>query len=539
MSGAYNYCYQSLLKGDYTTAWIQQSMGNDKKRIWISIGYNKTEGIGSSKQEAIASIEKAAQKNWSRLLQVHEQWWKNYYAKSFVSIPDKSLEGFYWMQLYKLASATRENSVLIDLMGPWMYPSTPWPAIWWNLNTQLTYSPVFTANHAALAKPLLNLLWNNRKQLHKNVPVTFRKNGALAINRSSSFDLIAPLRLSQASSNLFEAGNLVWLLQLCYQYAYYTGDDAAMTQKVFPLLKGTVQFLINLLEKEEDGFYHLPLTASPEYKPAVDANYTLAGLKWGIQTLMEIDSAFQISDPSEKQWKEVAANLVPFPKDENGFLIGKDVALTQGHRHYSHLLMIYPYHLVNWQQSGNRDVIEKSLHHWLSFTSGLQGYTFTGAAAMYASMGKGDTAYTLLKTFLSRFLQPNTLYKESGPVFETPLSAVTSFQYLLLQSWNKVLRIFPATPSSWQEATFYNWRAEGAFCVSGVRKSGQTSFITVYSEKGGRCTVQTDIPINQLHISSTGYRHKKYKAIVIDGFTRLTFDTNKGEKVVIKKLMTE
>lgn len=46
----------------------------------------------------------------------------------------------------------------MDLMGPWYHDSTPWPAIWWNLNIQLTYSPLFAINHVELVKPLADML---------------------------------------------------------------------------------------------------------------------------------------------------------------------------------------------------------------------------------------------------------------------------------------------------------------------------------------------------------------------------------------------
>ena len=49
-----------------------------------------------------------------------------------------------------------------------------------------------------------------------------------------------------------------------------------------------------------------------------------------------------------------------------------------------------------------------------------------------------------MKTFIQKFVKPNTLYAESGPVIETPLAGMQSIQELYLQHWNGVTRIFPA-----------------------------------------------------------------------------------------------
>jgi len=47
-----------------------------------------------------------------------------YCKGAFVSIPQTWLEGFYYIQMYKLGSATRPGGNVIDLMGPWWARST-------------------------------------------------------------------------------------------------------------------------------------------------------------------------------------------------------------------------------------------------------------------------------------------------------------------------------------------------------------------------------------------------------------------------------
>jgi len=72
----------------------------------------------------------------------------------------------------------------MDLQGPWT-ASTPWPAYWHNLNIQLAYSPVFTANHLEIAKSLIQIIDRNVDNLIGNVPEAYRYNSA-AIGRSSA-----------------------------------------------------------------------------------------------------------------------------------------------------------------------------------------------------------------------------------------------------------------------------------------------------------------------------------------------------------------
>lgn len=493
----YTFCRQSLLNnGGYTTAYKIHEDENSSKLI-LSIGYDADSSVDESK-EALNALKTFERSNESEIVTAHRNWWHHFYQQSFISLPDKRMENFYWIQLYKLASATRADKPMLDLMGPWTNP-TPWPAIWWNLNVQLTYSPIFTANHLALGESLFKALNDNKQNLINNVPEKWRKDAA-AIGRTSSYDLISPLSIEEIDKGNFEPANLTWALFYYYQYYAYSKDVTALRKNIFPLLKKSTNFLIHLLKKDEQGVYHFPLSYSPEYKSAEDANYTLSTLKWALSTLIKVNQEQKLKDKDEHKWVEILNNMAPFPADATGFLIGKDVALTSSHRHYSHMLMIYPYYLVNWDQPEQHEVIEKTLTHWLSLKGALQGYTFTGAAAMYASMGNGDKSYALLNELFDKYIQPNTLYRESGPVIETPLAAASAIQDLLMQSWGNKIRVFPAIPSTWKNLSFKQLRAEGAFLISADMQNGITENIEVNSLKGGSCVLVANL--DQFVVSS-------------------------------------
>lgn len=58
---------------------------------------------------------------------------------------------------------------------------------------------------------------------------------------------------------------------------------------------------------------------------------------------------------------------------------------------------------------------------------------------------------------------------------------------MLLQSWDGSLRIFPCWRGA--DVSFANWRAEGAFLVSGAYKDGKVASVTVESERGSPCVL--------------------------------------------------
>jgi alpha-L-fucosidase 2 len=275
-----------------------------------------------------------------------------------------------------------------------------------------------------------------------------------------------------------------------------SGDETLLRETLFPVLRRAVNYHRHFLHEGADGRLHLPETRSPEYKSGPDCNYDLALLRWGAQTLLRAAEILKIQDPLAGEWKRIVEKLADYPEDPaQGFLIAHGVPLDSSHRHYSHLLMVYPLHLVNPEQPGGAERIRRSLDHWHSFPEALQGYSYAGGASMAALLRDGDQALAYLNG-LQRFIQPNTMYREAGPVIETPLSAAQSIHDMLLQSWDApdgpLIRVFPAAPDAWPDVTFHQWRAEGAFLVSAARAGGRTAWVRVTSLRGVPCRIHAE-----------------------------------------------
>jgi alpha-L-fucosidase 2 len=479
---------QSFIGDDAHAESIRRagSAGGEEKVFYVSIGYGKTGD--AALREAQSTTSAAAAQGLAKLTAAHRQWWHQYYPSSFVSFPDPRLESYYWIQIYKLGSAMRADGPILDLNGPW-FNATPWPAIWWNLNIQLTYSPLFRANRLGLAESLFRNLDRNTQALIDNVPERLRGEAA-AIGRSAGPDLVRPVDLTTATSDAaHEMGDLPWTMYYYWQHYRYQMDDRILRDRVYPLLGRAIGNYLGYVYRGEDGKYHLPKTHSPELATIPDANFDLALLRWGLQTLIASAERLRLDDPRLPRWRDVLANLTTFPVDSSGLLVGAGRPWKESHRHYSHLLAIYPLGLISPDSAGGRSLIETSLRTWESAPELFRGYSYTGGAAMHAILGDGDAALERMNKYLDapRYMEPNTFYAEAGPVIETPLAAAATLQDLFLQDWGGALRVFPAVPNAWKDASFDRFRADGAFLVSGVRRNGRTAWVRIESLAGQPC----------------------------------------------------
>lgn len=469
-------CVQRLLAGgDYATAWLEKPLPSANGRastLFISTA-NDIPAANSSANTAKADIQSAAAQSTDSLIAEHRRWWHEFYPNAFLTIPDPQLEAFYWIQIYKFASASREDGPAVDLFGPWFRVSQ-WPGLWWNLNIQLTYWPVYAGNRLALGKNYLDTV-------------------------DAHFDGL--LKGFKDASTL---GDFAWTLHNYWWQLRFAGNWQKVRSAWLPKAKQVLEGYLPRLKPNAEGKLELSPMGSPEYngfKPYPNTNYNLAILRWLLNAMIEADSqASGPSDPAAAEWQRILAQLIPPPVDDNGLRIASNQPVDMSHRHYSHLLGLYPLYQLSPDDEKTRDLVVKSVLHWhrIGEGKGLAGYSYTGGASLYASLGMGDEAHGMLNHFLNKSigisnLLPNTFYVESGgrnPVIETPLSAASATMDLLLQSWGGKIRVFPAMPKSWEDAAFYQLRAMDGFLVSAGRAQGKTGWIHIQSEKGRSCILR-------------------------------------------------
>ncbi|TWT80422.1 hypothetical protein CA13_18380 [Planctomycetes bacterium CA13] len=537
------FCFQPLYdhRGETTTGWEVSGDSDGKQVLMASIHHSFPER--NSKETVKQNLSKAQERLAENcFFDSHRQWWHDYYPLSFLTINDPEKEAFYWIQMYKFASATRGNGPVMDLMGPW-YHNTFWPMVWGDLNVELQYWTHLTANRLDVGSSLCNWFDKHEAQLFKNVPAHWKDSAGLATLFPQ--DLVASQRASVPDM-------LCWILHDYWLHCEFAGDRQRMKDGLFPKLRGVGNSYLNYLNDNPvasgDGTIHIKNSWSPEYPGGrgQDINFTIGLMKWCFQTLIELNQEHGLNDPRVKEWENVVTHLVDFQIDENGLRVGKDIPFDKPHRHYSHLLPFYPLAVLTPDTARGKKLMRTSLDHWLSVTFNsdikvkampVTGYTATGAASMYAMLGDAGKAYHYLDFFIQHDrVSPTTMYAEGNPVIESPLSFATCIHDMLLQSWDGKLRVFPATPEKWADVAFHQFRTQGAFLVSAKRKDGKTEFVSIESLIGSPCVVRTDIAEPAISINGGAANPLMVKKRD-DGFYEVSL--KKGETVTFSRRALE
>lgn len=541
--------------GANAVAFRQVDAGN-KKTIYLSIG--KTWQPAENDQsvlnmaaltEATDNVSAALSQGLPIIEARHRNWWQAYYQQSYVEFPDDlRAEQYYWININKFASLTRADyPIVIDNNGTFMTESG-WAGTWWNMNVQVAYNLMFSANRLDVGYAMVNAYqtWSSNNWWQSKY-----YSDSFTVGRSTTY------RSEAGTAQTSELGNLTWCLHNYWRYWKYSMDDRVVTgpDGVFEVLKKNVNYYLNVMGgydgtnftrgvKSSDGLWHLPAQVSPEYAdPAtgnryfVDTNYSLQMFKWALNTLIELDDEFVLNDPDRTTWESTLNDLPSYAINTNvgAFAIAPGINYEKAHRHYSHLMAIYPLHTVNPDQgAAEEELCRKSIIDWVETYSGdYRAFTWLGASCMWATLGEGDKAYNaLMELFKEPEIEPNGLYYEGSPVQESPLGAVESFNYMLLQSWGDCIRPFPATPTKWPNMAFVDLRTEGAFLVSGERKKGITRWVRIQSLAGEPCVIEPGMSAFDV-TSSLGRTVTVTPVTGPRGQSRYSLDIQQGETVLL------
>lgn len=460
-----------------------------------------------SEDDALDNINQSLENGIDKEYASHQTFWKNFNSQSSVHLPDSILQKQYDNEMYKFGSSTREHSYPISLQSVWTADNgrlPPWKGDYHHdLNTQLSYWPTYTGNHLQEGMGYLNTLWNQRDVFKKYTKDYFEVDGLNVPGVTTLTGEPMGGWIQYALSQTVGA----WLAHHFYQHWKYSADNDFLKEKGYPFIKDVAIFLENISDVDENGVRRLEFSSSPEiFDNSVEAwfptitNYDLSLMKSLFKEAAEMASALGETQEAT-HWEELGNQLPDFDIDEEGSLtFAKGVPYNESHRHFSHALAIHPLGLIDWNDGEkSQKIINATLKKLEDYGPDYwTGYSYAWLGNMYARAMDGNKAAKALRDFADCFCLVNSFHAngdQSGKgksrftyrpfTLEGNFAFASGIQEMLLQSHTGVIRIFPAIPEKWDNVSFDNLRAQGAFLVSANKENGKITNFSITSEKGG------------------------------------------------------
>ncbi|MFD0893958.1 glycoside hydrolase N-terminal domain-containing protein [Luteolibacter ambystomatis] len=508
-----SYLQKTAAGGSYafSVRW-KTAAGQTLAAISITSGEQGGDPLAKAREGAASALAKG----WDTPLGAHLAWWKSFYRTSSVTLPEPRLQHHYDLVKYYYGASSRAQSDPMPLQGVWTADGgglPPWKGDYHNdLNTQMTYVAWQTAGLTDPGMSYLNYYWNRMPEFRAYGKNFFGMNTAMVpgvMTRAAQ-----PMGGWPPYAMSLTAG--LWNGHAFYRYWKTTRDDRFLAERGYPWLKEVATSVFSLCS-EKDGKLVLPVTSSPEWndggfaaylKP--NSNFDQALLLWSSGALEEMAAALGKKDEAAK-WAAIKAKLAPLKTDPSTgeLLVAEGIPFKHSHRHFSHAMAIYPLGLLDPAGSPDTEKTVKSTVKQLigSGSGAWVGYSFTWGAALAARAGMPEDSARPLRDFERAFVTRNGFHV-NGDQTKSGLSGFTyrpftlegnflfmdAIHEMLMQSHTGVIRLFPAVPEAWKDASFADLRAEGGFKISATRKDGATRSFTITAAKASTAILADPFP---------------------------------------------
>ena len=313
-----------------------------------------------------------------------------------------------------------------------------------------------------------------------------------------------------------------WVAQLCWERYRYTGDLAYLREICYPIQREMLTWYTSQLALGDDGCYHIRMAKPvesqrpPDGSPFVaDTLLDLAAMRQSLVAAIEAATLLGTDAELRAHWQHLLDHLAPLPVNTARRMFvafgGADPELPNDHP--TLLGGLYPSGLslspAEIEFAGN------AFQHMLNATKReMPGFPFTKIVAWgddlsyswltiaAARLGKRDTVLAYLYDLLILLQLKKNGFFASRPsdvpsrdhkvsLINTNGGFVQALTEMFLQSYDGLLRVFPATPDAYTSA-FAGLQAVGNVTVDAAQTAGRLDYLRLTAGSAGVIRLRND-----------------------------------------------
>lgn len=470
--------------------------------VWLS--WTRKDGVVAVKTGRGGKVVADARPDvFDTVAKESREYWAKFWAEGArVKVPDPVIQRIYDYGMYRFGAMTDPDGVPAGLQGVWLEDDrlVPWNGDYhFNINVQECYSPAFRGGHFDNLKPLFRMVLAWRPMLRDNAKKFVGIDDGYVLPHSVDDRGVC---IGGFWTGTIDHGSTAWVAAMMMKYVRHSGDVAFLKDGAYDFMKGAMNVYRAMME-EKDGRLSIPLAPSPEWcgadvKRAVgrDPSFQLAAAHRLARDL--VDAAKLLGEAPDAMWLDVEKRLPPYSAGPGGLELFRGQALTESHRHHSHMAGLYPFDTLDISDKATRDVAAKTYNTWVYRGTGCwSGWCVPWASILNTHVGNAQAAVGMLHAWDAYFCNPGhgSLHNAYAPGFSTftifgsfagsgdgqimqmdgQCAAATAVLELMAHEVNGKVEFFRGCPESWREVSFENLALADGRRVNGRRVDGKTT----------------------------------------------------------------
>lgn len=416
--------------------------------------------------------------------------------------PDPGLAALYHnYSRYLLISCSRDGfkPIPATLQGLWNPSFQPaWGSKYTiNINLQMNYWPANVSNLAECELPLFDLLERVADRGKKTAMTMYGCRGWAAHHNTDIWADTDP-QDRWMPATLWPLGG-AWLCVHVWE-SYLFSQDMKLLVRMFPVLKGCVQFLIDFLIEDTSGDY---LVTCPSLSPEnsfLEADKTRGTLCEGstidIQIITYVFQAFisactALSLSADDLLPSVKVSLSRLPPPKIGSFGQLQewrtdyIEVEPGHRHISHLWALHPGSAITPSATPElaaacTAVLKRRADHG----GGHTGWSRAWLINLHARLWQAAECLGHVEKLLRDSTLPNLLDVHPPFQIDGNFGGGAGVLEMLVQSHEGFIRVLPACPAEWGRGSVRGAKARGGWEVDFEWEGGRVKGPVVVRSEG-------------------------------------------------------